>query len=51
MADRWIAGVKTFLLSETAQFYFSALNFEEQRLLVERIIKMINDIEDAGLKK
>lgn len=45
--ERWLGGVKAFLASPVAQFYFTVLSFEEQKLLVERIVKAINDIEDA----
>lgn len=49
--DKWLPGVKTFLQSETAQFYFQSLSFDEQKLLVERIVKNINDIEDQYQRK
>lgn len=49
--EKWLAGVKTFLNSPTAAFYFTSLTFEEERLMVERIVKFVSHIEDAKTKK
>lgn len=51
LAENWTIGLKTFLLSETAHFYFNQLGFDEQRLLIERVIKSIEDVEDAHHKR
>jgi hypothetical protein len=51
LADRWLAGLKTFLQSPAAHFAFSAMPFEEQRILVERLCKHIADIDDIKTRK
>jgi hypothetical protein len=49
--EKWLAGAKTFLNSSTAAFYFTSLTFEEERLSVERIVKFVQNLEDAKVKK
>jgi hypothetical protein len=51
LAEKWLAGTKTFLQSPAAQFVFQTLTFDEKKLLIERIVKYISDIEDAKVKK
>ena len=49
--ERWLQGLKVFLTALTTQFFFSALPFNDQRILVERLISAVQDIEDAKVRK
>lgn len=47
LAERWIQGLKTFLLSHTSQFYFQSLNFSQRRQLLQELVKSITSISDV----
>jgi hypothetical protein len=51
LAEKWLAGTKTFLQSPAAQFVFQTQTFDEQKFMVERILKQISDIEDSKVKR
>lgn len=51
LADRWLQGLKTFLLSYTAQFYFQSLTFSQRRDLVAQIISQISSQSDIKTKR
>lgn len=51
LSEKWLQGVKTFLASPSAAFYFTALSFEEQKLMVERIVKFVSNVDDSKTKK
>lgn len=51
LSEKWLQGVKTFLTSPSASFYFTALSFEEQKLMIERIVKFVSNVDDSKTKK
>lgn len=51
LSNKWVAGLKAFLSSPVGHFYFTTLSVDEQKILVERTVKYIGDIEDIKVKK
>lgn len=50
--ELWLNGVKTFLQSHAAHFYFqNAFHFDEQRIFIERVIKSIIEFQDIKQKR
>lgn len=47
---RWFTGLKTFLSSNVAHFFFTTMTANEQRVFVERVVKLTNTL-DAKNKK
>jgi len=51
MFDRWNQGLRTFLWSNTAQFFFATLPWETQRAIVDRIFRTVISIEEPKLRQ
>ena len=51
MFERWVAGMRTFLWSNAAQFFFTSMAWDEQRFVVERIIRDILSMDEQKLQK
>jgi hypothetical protein len=49
--NNWVNGLKIFLSAPSVHFYFTTLSFDEQKILVERVVKFIGDIDDVKTKK
>lgn len=46
LVENWVAGLRTFLHSNAAQFFFTSLLWDEQRYSIERIVRDIQAIGD-----
>jgi secreted Zn-dependent insulinase-like peptidase len=51
LAENWIQGLRTFLWSNIAQFYFTALSWDSQRAIIERIFRSIVEIDDVKFRQ
>ena len=49
--ESWLPGLKAFLQSTTTHFFFLSMNFDEQKIFIERIIKLIKDVQDLKVKR
>ena len=49
--QNWLAGLKTFLWSPSAQFTFSTLDSQSQKDLLLSQLRAIDSIQDAVLKR
>lgn len=48
--ERWHQGLRTFLWSNAAQFYFSSLSWESQRAIVDRIVRTVVELDEQKLR-